>query len=159
MLPWWLRSKESVCQCRRHRFNPWVGKTKSLEGKVLIAGLPGKSFIILFKVLQRPCLAVGSQPILPLPGECTVHLGKINKSTNRSSTCRMGSGTRKGTLLFPKTSLENPCQTFQVRALLHASLARDPWSGVHTCQKPALFKPPQSLSNSPKFQMKSDPKK
>ena len=159
MLPWWLRSKESVCQCRRYRFNPWVGKTKSLEGKVLIAGLPGKSFIILFKVLQRPCLAVGSQPILPLPGECTVHLGKINKSTNRSSTCRMGSGTRKGTLLFPKTSLENPCQTFQVRALLHASLARDPWSGVHTCQKPALFKPPQSLSNSPKFQMKSDPKK
>ena len=26
-LPWWCKSgKESVCQCKRHRFNPWVGK-------------------------------------------------------------------------------------------------------------------------------------
>ena len=25
-LPWWLRSKESACQCRRRRFDPWVGK-------------------------------------------------------------------------------------------------------------------------------------
>ena len=22
----WLSGKESSCQCRRHRFNPWVGK-------------------------------------------------------------------------------------------------------------------------------------
>ena len=25
-LPWWLSGKESTCQCRRQRFNPWVGK-------------------------------------------------------------------------------------------------------------------------------------
>ena len=25
-LPWWLRGKESACQCRRCRFNSWVGK-------------------------------------------------------------------------------------------------------------------------------------
>jgi len=28
-LPWWLRGKESTCQCNRHkrqRFDPWVGK-------------------------------------------------------------------------------------------------------------------------------------
>ena len=25
-LPWWLSGKESTCQCRRHRFDPWVGK-------------------------------------------------------------------------------------------------------------------------------------
>ena len=25
-LPWWLNGKESACQCRRHRFNPWVRK-------------------------------------------------------------------------------------------------------------------------------------
>ena len=25
-LPWWLSSKESSCQCRRYRFDPWVGK-------------------------------------------------------------------------------------------------------------------------------------
>ena len=24
--PWWLRGKESACQCRRHRFNPWSRK-------------------------------------------------------------------------------------------------------------------------------------
>ena len=23
---WWLGSKESACQCRRRRFDPWVGK-------------------------------------------------------------------------------------------------------------------------------------
>ena len=25
-LPWWLGGKESACQCRRCRFNPWVRK-------------------------------------------------------------------------------------------------------------------------------------
>ena len=25
-LPWWLSGKEPACQCRRHRFSPWVGK-------------------------------------------------------------------------------------------------------------------------------------
>ena len=25
-LSWWLTGKESVCQCRRHRFDPWPGK-------------------------------------------------------------------------------------------------------------------------------------
>ena len=25
-LPWWLSSKESACQCRRHGFDPWVRK-------------------------------------------------------------------------------------------------------------------------------------
>ena len=25
-LPWGLSSKESVCQCRNHGFDPWVGK-------------------------------------------------------------------------------------------------------------------------------------
>ena len=25
-LPWWLSGKESACQCRRHRFDPWVRK-------------------------------------------------------------------------------------------------------------------------------------
>ena len=24
--PGWLHGKESACQCRRHGFNPWVGK-------------------------------------------------------------------------------------------------------------------------------------
>ena len=25
-LLWWLSGKEFICQCRRHRFDPWVGK-------------------------------------------------------------------------------------------------------------------------------------
>jgi len=25
-LPWWISGRESTCQCRRHRFDPWVGK-------------------------------------------------------------------------------------------------------------------------------------
>ena len=25
-LPQWLGGKEFTCQCKRHRFNPWVGK-------------------------------------------------------------------------------------------------------------------------------------
>ena len=25
-LPWWLGGKESACQCRRHRFDPWSRK-------------------------------------------------------------------------------------------------------------------------------------
>ena len=25
-LPWWLSGRESACQCRRCRFDPWVGK-------------------------------------------------------------------------------------------------------------------------------------
>ena len=25
-LPWWLSSKEAACQCRRPRFDPWIGK-------------------------------------------------------------------------------------------------------------------------------------
>ena len=25
-LPWWLSGKESACQCRKHKFDPWSGK-------------------------------------------------------------------------------------------------------------------------------------
>ena len=25
-LPWWLTGKEPACRCRRHRFDPWLGK-------------------------------------------------------------------------------------------------------------------------------------
>ena len=26
LLFWWLSSKQSACQCRSYRFDPWVGK-------------------------------------------------------------------------------------------------------------------------------------
>ena len=31
-LPWWLSSKDSTCQYRRHRFDPWSGKTSHAAG-------------------------------------------------------------------------------------------------------------------------------
>ena len=42
-LPWWLSGKGSACQCRRSRFDPWMGKIpwrRKRESQVL---LPGKS--------------------------------------------------------------------------------------------------------------------
>ena len=43
LLPWWLSSEESTCQCRRRRFSPWVEEI--LEGKWQPSPvfLPGKS--------------------------------------------------------------------------------------------------------------------
>ena len=33
-LPWWFGGKESVCQCSRHRFNPWSGKIPHTMGQL-----------------------------------------------------------------------------------------------------------------------------
>ena len=42
-LPWWLRCKESACQCRRLRFDPWVRKTpRRRECLPTPVFLPGK---------------------------------------------------------------------------------------------------------------------
>ena len=44
-LPWWLSIKESTCQCRRSRFNPWVGKIPWRNKWLLIpVFLPGESY-------------------------------------------------------------------------------------------------------------------
>ena len=43
-LPWWLSGKESAWQCRRHRFNPWVGKIPwRSKWQPIPVFLPGKS--------------------------------------------------------------------------------------------------------------------
>ena len=43
-LSWWLGCKESTCQCRRHRFDPWVGKIPwRREWQPTPVMLPGKS--------------------------------------------------------------------------------------------------------------------
>ena len=43
-LPWWLSGKESAHQCRRHKFNPWVGKIPGGGNwQPTPAFLPGKS--------------------------------------------------------------------------------------------------------------------
>ena len=40
----WLRSKESACQCRRHRFKPWVRKIPwRRKWQSTAVSLPGKS--------------------------------------------------------------------------------------------------------------------
>ena len=43
-LPWWLSDKESVYQCRRHGFDPWVGKMPwKRKWQPILIFLPGKS--------------------------------------------------------------------------------------------------------------------
>ena len=34
-LPWWLSGKESPCQCKRSRFNVWVGKEMATCSSIL----------------------------------------------------------------------------------------------------------------------------
>ena len=42
-LPWWLSSKESACECRRHGFDPWVGKIpRRREWQPIPVFYPGK---------------------------------------------------------------------------------------------------------------------
>jgi len=33
-LPWWLSGKETVCQCRRYGFNPWLRKIPYVMGQL-----------------------------------------------------------------------------------------------------------------------------
>ena len=41
--PWWLSSKESTCQFRRHGFNPWIGKIPwRRKWQLMPVFLPGK---------------------------------------------------------------------------------------------------------------------
>ena len=43
-LPWWFSGKESTCQCRRHRFDSWVGKIPWIrKWQSTPVSLPGKS--------------------------------------------------------------------------------------------------------------------
>ena len=43
-LPRWLSGKESACQCRRHRFDPWVGMIPwRRKWQPIPVFLPGKS--------------------------------------------------------------------------------------------------------------------
>ena len=43
-LTWWLSCKESACQCRRHGFDPWVGKIPWRRERLSTpVFLPGKS--------------------------------------------------------------------------------------------------------------------
>ena len=42
-LPWWLSGKEFTCQCKRHRSDPWVGKSPwSRKWQPTPVFLPGK---------------------------------------------------------------------------------------------------------------------
>ena len=42
--PWWFSDKESICQCRRYRFYPWVRKVPwGRKWQPTLVFLPGKS--------------------------------------------------------------------------------------------------------------------
>ena len=40
VLPWWLSGKESACQCRRHLFYPWLGRSHVLRNNQSHTPLP-----------------------------------------------------------------------------------------------------------------------
>ena len=43
-LPWWLSGKESACQCKRHKFDSWIGKIPwRRKWQPIPVFLPGKS--------------------------------------------------------------------------------------------------------------------
>ena len=55
-LPWWLSGKESNCQCRRPRLDPWVGKIPwRRKWQPTPAFLPGESQGWGSLVVCRPC--------------------------------------------------------------------------------------------------------
>ena len=37
---WWLSGKVSVYQCRRHGFNPWLGKIPHATGQLNLCATP-----------------------------------------------------------------------------------------------------------------------
>ena len=41
-LPRWLSGKESACQCRRCKFDPWVGKGTAAHSSILAWSMPRK---------------------------------------------------------------------------------------------------------------------
>ena len=41
-LPQWLSGKESACQCRRCKFDPWVGKGTAAHSSILAWSMPRK---------------------------------------------------------------------------------------------------------------------
>ena len=44
VLPWWINGKESACQCRRHGFDPWIGKISwRRKWQAAVVFLPRKS--------------------------------------------------------------------------------------------------------------------
>ena len=52
---WWLSGKESACQCRKCRFNPWVGKMPwRRKWQTTPVSLPGKSYAQRSLVGYRP---------------------------------------------------------------------------------------------------------
>ena len=46
LLSIWLSDTESACQCRRHKFNPWIGKIPwKRKWQPIPVFLPGKSHV------------------------------------------------------------------------------------------------------------------
>ena len=55
-LPWWLIGKESTCQCRRCRFDPWFGKIPwRRKWQLTPVFLPGKSHGQMSLAGYSPC--------------------------------------------------------------------------------------------------------
>ena len=61
-LLWWLNSKESACQCRRHRFDPWSGKIPwRRKWQCTPVFLSGKSLCLIWTERLHGLWPIGSQ--------------------------------------------------------------------------------------------------
>ena len=76
-LPWWLSGKESTCQCRRCRFNPWAGKISwRSKWQPIPVFLPGK--------FHGQRSLVGYSHVVPKESDTTCLLKKKEKSIMNS---------------------------------------------------------------------------
>ena len=73
-LPWRLSGKESTYQCRRHRFNPWVGKILWRRAwQPTPVFMPGKSHGQRSLSWQRRLQAMGSRRLKWLSAHMQAH--------------------------------------------------------------------------------------
>ena len=72
----WLRVKESTCQCRRHRFDPWVGKIPWRKREPPERAPPSASAspLVCPSPDPAPCTQAGSLHQRSLPARTGPHL-------------------------------------------------------------------------------------
>ena len=88
-LSWWFSGKESACQCRRHRFDPWVGKVPCRRAcQPTPVFLPAKSHGQRSLVSYNPVIAKESDTTERLNNKC--HFRSHPTSQEPGSLCSRG---------------------------------------------------------------------
>ena len=99
-LPWRLSGKESACQCRRHGFDPWLGKSRMLWSSS--AGAPQLSSL---------CPGAWEQQPEPTCHSCWSLCSTTREATATRSPCiAIGSSSHLPQLEQSPCSSEDPAQ-------------------------------------------------